>query len=273
MPLTACRYIRQMRGGAQSHLLEADDGNFYIVKFRNNPQHRRILVNELVSAVFLKYLQISAAPAEFILLTPEFLAANPEVFIHLGTQHIPVPPGWHFGSRHPGNPDVMAIYDFVPDALLAGVGNLTDFLAVLVFDKWMANADGRQSVFFRARIEDWHAEVKKTFVAVMIDHGFVFNGPNWDFASSPLQGLYPRKLVYEQVRSLDDFQPWLDQVVHFPEKIVNQAFRKVPPEWLEGEEDEFELLLEKLLHRRAAVPDLLSETRLARANPFPNWPA
>ena len=189
MPLTACRYIRKMRGGAQSHLLEADDGNFYIVKFRNNPQHRRILVNELVSAVFLKYLQISAAPAEIILLTPEFLAANPEIFIHLGTQHIPVPPGWHFGSRHPGIPDVMAIYDFVPDALLAGVSNLTDFLAVLVFDKWMANADGRQSVFFRARIEDWHAAVKKAFVAVMIDHGFVFNGPNWDFASSPLAGL------------------------------------------------------------------------------------
>ena len=65
MPLTACRHVRKMRGGAQSHLLEADDGNFYIVKFRNNPQHRRILVNEYVSAVFLRYLQVSAAPAEF----------------------------------------------------------------------------------------------------------------------------------------------------------------------------------------------------------------
>ena len=64
MPLTACRHVRKMRGGAQSHLLEADDGNFYIVKFRNNPQHRRILVNELVSVVFLNYLQVSAAPAE-----------------------------------------------------------------------------------------------------------------------------------------------------------------------------------------------------------------
>ena len=195
MPLTACRHVRKMRGGAQSHLLEADDGNFYVVKFRNNPQHRRILVNELVSAVFLKYLQVSAAPAEFIHVTPEFLAANPEIFIHLGTQHIPVAPGWHFGSRHPGNPEVMAVYDFVPDALLSGVSNLTDFLAVLVFDKWMANSDGRQSVFFRARVEDWQAVVKKAFVAVMIDHGFVFNGPNWEFTDSPLQGLYPRKMV------------------------------------------------------------------------------
>ena len=271
MPLTARRHVRKMRGGAQSHLLEADDGNFYIVKFQNNPQHRRILVNELVAADFLNYLQISAAPAEIVNITPEFLSANPEIHIQLGTKRIPVAPGWHFGSRHPGNPDVLAVYDFLPDVLLSGVSNLSDFLAVLVFDKWMGNADGRQSIFFRARVEDWQQAVKKAFVAVMIDHGFVFNGPHWDFADSPLQGLYPRKLVYESVRAFDDFQPWLDQIVHFPEEIVDRAFRKIPPEWLEGSDDEFEQLLESLLRRRARVPDLLAETRKARINPFPNW--
>ena len=36
------------------------------------------------------------------------------------------------------------------------------------------------------------------FVARMIDHGFAFNGPNWDFPDSPLQGLYPRRLVYDR---------------------------------------------------------------------------
>jgi len=271
MPLTARRHVRKMRGGAQSHLLEADDGNFYIVKFQNNPQHRRILVNELVSAVFLKYLQVSSAAAEFIRITPEFLAANPEVHMQLGSGRIPVAPGWHFGSRHPGNPDVLAVYDFLPDTLLAGVTNLSDFLAVLVFDKWMANADGRQAIFFRARVEDWQGGVRKAFVAVMIDHGFVFNGPHWDFTDSPLQGLYPRHQVYEPVRSLDDFQPWLDRVVHFPEEVVDQAFRQVPPEWVEGEEDHFEQLLEKLLRRRARVPDLIADSRQARSGPFANW--
>jgi len=271
MPLTARRHVRKMRGGAQSHLLEADDGNYYIVKFQNNPQHRRILVNELVAAVFLNYLQISAAPAEIINITPEFLSANPAVHIQLGSKQTPVVPGWHFGSRHPGNPELLAVYDFLPDALLSGVSNLSDFLAVLVFDKWMGNADGRQSVFFRARVEDWQQAVRKAFVAVMIDQGFVFNGPSWDFADSPLQGLYPRKLVYERVRSLEDFQPWLEQIVHFPEEIVDRAFRQIPPEWLAGEDAEFEQLLENLLRRRARVPDLIADTRKARINPFPNW--
>ena len=60
------RHIRKMRGGAQSHLIEGDDGCFYVVKFVNNPQHRRILINELVSSVFLKYLQISTPDVAMI---------------------------------------------------------------------------------------------------------------------------------------------------------------------------------------------------------------
>jgi len=47
-------------------LLEADDGNWYVVKFRNNPQHHRVLVNELLVASFLDYLKITATEsAEF----------------------------------------------------------------------------------------------------------------------------------------------------------------------------------------------------------------
>src|SRR5512141_3328870 len=152
MLLTARRHIRKMRGGAQSHLLEADDGNSYIVKFQNNPQHRRILVNEMVSAVFLDYLQFSAPEAAIIAVPEEFLRGNAEVFITLGTRHIPVQPGWHFGSRFPGDPARTPIYDFVPDALLSGVANLSEFAGMLVFDKWMANADGRQCIFHRALV-------------------------------------------------------------------------------------------------------------------------
>jgi len=29
----------------------------------------------------------------------------------------------------------------------------------------------------------------------MIDHEVGFNGPDWKFTDSPVQGLYPRKLV------------------------------------------------------------------------------
>src|SRR5580700_886159 len=104
MPLTAIRHVRKMRGGAQAHLLEADDGNWYVVKFRNNPQHHRVLVNELLAATFLEYLKITAPESAIIQLTPQFLAANSEIHLRAGTQRTEVEPGWHFGSRYPGDP-------------------------------------------------------------------------------------------------------------------------------------------------------------------------
>src|ERR1700724_1694021 len=141
MPIHATRLIRKMRGGAQAHLLECDDGHFYVVKFRNNPQHRRILINEWIASVFLNYLQISTPPAAIVSVSMAFLEANPEVYIQLGSHHQAVESGWHFGSRYPGDPAKVMVYDFLPDSLLEKVVNASEFLGVLAFDKWMGNAD------------------------------------------------------------------------------------------------------------------------------------
>jgi len=265
-----------MRGGAQSHLLEADDGNHYVVKFLNNPQHRRILVNELIACLFLRYLQLAAPEPAIISVSEEFLSNNPDVFIELGSRRTRVTPGWHFGSRFPGDPDRTAVYDFLPDAMLPQVNNLAHFLGVLALDKWMGNADARQAIYFRARVSEWVSAAsapprKLGFIACMIDQGFVFNGPHWEFPDAPLQGLAARPVVYRDVRSLDDFQPWLDQVVHFPEEVVDQARRQVPTQWLGGDEAALDELLEKLLARRRRVPGLLEDCRRARASLFPNW--
>ena len=274
MPLTAVRHVRKMRGGAQAHLLEADDGKWYVVKFRNNPQHRRVLVNEALCATLLRYLRIAAPETALIQVGGSFLAANPECNMQLGTRRVDIEPGWQFGSQYPGDPGSIAVYDFLPDALLSQVANLEDFRAILVFDKWVGNADGRQGVFYRAMVRRTDSRGgHASFVARMIDHGYAFNGPNWDFPESAVQGLYARKLVYDSVRSLDDFEPWLDQVVHFPEEVIDQAWKSIPPDWIEGEEDALDRLLEQLFERRARVPGLIESCREARLNPFPNWVA
>jgi hypothetical protein len=364
-----------MRGGAQAHLLECDDGHFYVVKFRNNPQHRRILINEWIGSAFLHYLQIATPAAAIVNLPAEFLEANPGIHIQLGSRHQPVEPGWHFGSRHPGDPGKIMVYDFLPDALLDRVVNASEFLGVLAFDKWMSNADARQSIFFRARIRQWQppegesesgAEADRGapgtdvianapragfgaqapragfgaqapragfgaqaprehfgaqaprehfgaqaprehfgaqaprerlaaqaprerlaaqapreglgaqapragFVAQMMDHGYVFDGPHWKFPDSPLQGLYFRPSVYQKVRGFDDFQPWLDRVVHFPEEVVDAAQKQIPPEWVAEDGEALDAMLEKLMSRRRRVPDLIRDSRHGRVSPFPDW--
>lgn len=276
MPVNARQFIRKMRGGAQAHLLEADDGHSYIVKFQNNPQHRRILVNEWIAGEILSHLRISAPERQMVVLSREFLDANPEVGLQTGTRRIAVEPGWHFGSRHPGTPQSTAVYDFIPDALLNQVANSDHFLAALVFDRWVANADARQSVFFRAQLKDWLERPgipprKMGFVALMIDHGFAFNGPHWDFPESAVAGLYARRMVYAKVRSLDDFEPWLHRVMNFPEEVLDRALRQIPPEWVGPDEEALLKMLERLLARRKRAPELLHACRKAPGQPFPLW--
>ena len=278
MPVNAVRFVRKMRGGAQAHLLEADDGNFYIVKFQNNLQHRRILVNEAIASEILAHLEIAAPETSLVAIHPRFLAANPDVHLQAGSRRIEVEPGWAFGSRYPGSPDTTGVYDFVPDALLNQVANVEQFLGALVFDRWVANADGRQAVFFRAQLKHWLAKPgipprKLGFVALMIDNGFVFNGPHWELPESAIIGLYGRRVVYRKVKSLDDFEPWLSRVRNFPDDVLDRALRRLPPEWIGEDVAPLEKLLEALMRRRKRISDLLECCREAPGNPFPQWVA
>ncbi len=276
MPVRARTLVRKMRGGAQAHLMEADDGNFWVVKFRNNPQHRRILVNELLASAFLKYLQIAAPDTTLVHLPEDFLQANPEICIKLGARREAVESGWHFGSKYPGDPARTAVYDFLPDALFNQVENIRQFAGMLVVDKWLSNADARQSIFVRARIKDYvpaagGQRAHVGFIALMMDHGFCFDGPHWRYTESPIQGIYFRPSVYSSIRGLDDFQPWLDRVTHFPEQVIDDAVKRIPPEWLDGDEQDLENLLARLMARRRRVRDLLEDCKRGRTNPFPNW--
>src|ERR1700712_1378565 len=112
MSIQAQRLIRKMRGGAQAHLIEANDGAFYVVKFLNNPQHRRILVNEWLATEFLRHLKIHVPDCAVIELDASFIEESPELYLSIGSRREPVLPGLHFGSKLAVHPDRVAIFDF-----------------------------------------------------------------------------------------------------------------------------------------------------------------
>ncbi len=292
MPIEAQQLVRKMRGGAQAHLVSASDGQSWVVKFANNPQHRRILINEWISSVILDYLDLAAPPAALIEVTESFLEQEPEVGMMLGRKRVRPETGAHFGSRYPGPPARTVVYDFLPDPLLNSISNLPDFIGTLAFDKWLGNADSRQAIFFRARLAaagaPQHEEKPRLGIAAqMIDNGYVFEGPHWRFADSPIQGLYFRPQVYGNVHGWDAFEPWLERIRHFPEEVLDQAVKRIPPRWFEqttaagsgsggaaspaAEQDALEALLEQLLRRRSRVADLIEQARDSSKQPFPNW--
>lgn len=274
MPVAARRLIRKMRGGAQAHLLETSDGNAYVVKFLNNPQHKRILANEWIASAFLQYLGISTPEIAVVEITSEFLNENPDAYLQLGSRRLDPSLGWHFGSRYPGDVARTVVYDFLPDTLLTKVANLGELAGVLAFDKWMGNADSRQAIFYRARVGGLGPTGSLGtlgFVAQMMDNGYVFDGPHWRFSESAIQGLYFRPSIYESVRGLESFEPWLERIRYFPEEVVDRAIHTMPQNWIEGEEEALERLLEQLMRRRTRVADLIADCRKARNNPFPAW--
>jgi hypothetical protein len=236
-----------------------------------------VLVNEWISSVFLRHLQIAAPEAAIVNLSPEFLEATPDVCMQLGSRRVRPEPGWHFGSQFPGDPSRIAVYDFLPDVLLAKVANAAEFPGIFAFDKWVGNADARQAIFFRARLRPPTSELagdaalRVGFLAQMVDHGYVFDGPHWTFEDSPLRGLYFRPSVYGRVRSCDDFQPWLDRIVNFPEEVIDDALKRMPPEWVADDHPALRQLLGQLMRRCKRVPELIREAAAGRTRPFSNW--
>jgi hypothetical protein len=146
--IKALEQIRRMRGGAQSHLMRCSDGSYYVVKFQNNPQHRRILVSELLGTRLASRLGLPTAPVEVVEVRAELIRLTPELCIELPRSRTPCAAGLQFGSRYPGDPRQMALHDFLPDEKLREVENLHDFAGMLVFDKWACNTNGRQTGFF-----------------------------------------------------------------------------------------------------------------------------
>ncbi len=270
-----------MRGGAQAHLLRCrykdplgfkQQEGYFVVKFQNNPQHVRILANELLCARLADYLGLPVPHAEQVEVAPELVAGTPELRVELPRGSAPCSHGRQFGSRFPGNPRTTAVFDFVPDQTLDRLVNRTDFAGLLVFDQWTCNTNGRQVVFAREKEAEAAGRGEKmSYRAWMIDQGFCFNNGEWSFPDSPLRGIYLRTRVYAGVTGWAGFEPWLERVRHLDAAVLDRAAREVPPEWYEGDSEALKRLLEKLYGRRERVPELIQAARRSSANPFPNW--
>jgi hypothetical protein len=289
----AVEHVRRMRGGAQAHLMRCDDGGYYIVKFQNNPQHLRILANEMLATRLAARLGLCVPQVEVVEVRPELIAYTSDLVVQLGIGRKPCSAGKQFGSQFPGHPARMTVHDFLPDEQLGGVQNLPDFLGIFVFDKWTCNTNGRQAIFFREQ-EDRAGQIPSPasgqsltagtamaiapyggpYVAMMIDHGFCFNAGEWDFPDAPLRGLYARHRVYQGVAGMESFEPWLSRLdKHMTESALGEEAGHIPPEWYADDWQALERLIERLYARRKRVRELILSARNSGRDPFPNWKA
>jgi hypothetical protein len=263
----AVEFIRRMRGASQPHLWRCEDGESYVVKFRNNPQHVRVLANEMLAARLAALIGLPVPGAAFVDVPQQLLAGNPLLDFEIGSRREPCAPGLQFGSRFPPCSHQSLVVDFLPDRLLRRVRNLSAvFLGGLVFDKWTCNCDGRQVVFHRPL-----EEAGEAYAATLIDHGFCFNDGEWTFPDSPIRSLYPRRIVYESVRGLKSFEPYLARVENLEADEIEACARDIPTEWCGDRPQELFDLTERLFRRRRVVRQALIDAKNSSLRPFPNW--
>jgi hypothetical protein len=240
------------------------DGNVYVVKFQNNPQHMRVLANELLASRLATAAGLTAPEAVLVEVSSWLVENTPEMEIDLGRTRVRCQAGLQFGSRFVGGLMPGQVVDFLPEEQMAEVRNLREFAGILALDKWTGNANGRQAVFQRKQRE-------RRYRAVFIDYGYCFHAGEWRFEDLALRGVYYRNDVYREIASWESFEPWLTRLETLPAETVWAAANEVPPEWYGGDLSEMEALVEKLLARQKRIRELIEAFGRSDRQPFPKW--
>jgi hypothetical protein len=260
----AVQHIKRMHGGAQSHLMRCDDGNYYVVKFRNNPQHDRVLANEFFATRLAALVGLPVPEVRIVDVSESIVSRTPELTIVRESEHVPCEAGLQFGSRLAVSPIIGQLFDYLPRNMLQLVKNTETFGGMLAFDKWVCNVDTRQAAF-------WRIGRDKKFSVTFIDQGHCFNAGEWQFSDGPLRGVYPQHEVYADVTSWASFEPWLSKIEMLTQEKILMTAAQIPPEWYGSAGDKLQLLVRTLIQRRQIIRDLIYSFRACSRRPFPAW--
>lgn len=244
--------------------MRASDGNFYVVKFQNNPQHIRVLANDLLATRLGQRIGLPMPDAEVIEVGEWLIEHTPELAVEIGGKRFSCQPGLQFGSRYVVDPAQGQVMDYLPESFLWGVRNIEAFAGVLAFDKWTCNADGRQVVY-------WRKSNQSGYCTAFIDQGYCFNDGEWAFRDSPLRGVHSSNQVYAGVTGWQSFEPWLSALEALEVGTIGEIASAVPPQWYDGDWDALEKLVDSLARRRVRVRELITDFRRSSRQPFPNW--
>ena len=242
----------------------ASDGHPYVVKFQNNPQHVRVLANELLATRLAEAVGLSVPACEVVEVTDWLIDHSKDLSVDFGERQERCRGGLQFGSKLIGGLMPGQVVDYLPENHLLETRNLHEFAGMLVIDKWTSNSNGRQAVFYKRPRE-------KRYTATFIDQGYCFNAGEWKLIDAPLRGVYARNLVYRGVTNWDSFEPWLSRVEGLDPQTIWSIAETVPPEWYGGNLSDMEQLIEQILVRRKRIRELITMFRESSRAPFSNW--
>lgn len=242
-----------------------DDDNLWVVKFKNNPQHLKVLANELMATQIAEAIGLPVPTSGIIDVSQSLIETTPQLYIDRGPKRRELcSSGLQFGSQFSSGMMSRQVVEYLAEQHLLNARNLEQFAGILAFDKWTGNDDYRQVVYRRNGVE-------RGYSAVFIDQGSCFNSGDWTFRDAPLKGVFAQNGAYSTVTGWDSFEPWLSRIEQFNPESLWEIAEAVPPEWYGGDLCAIDALMEELLRRRYRVRDLIDQFRQSSRVPFPRW--
>jgi len=140
--LRATRYLRPLnRHQASEHFIVASDGHCYSVNLEERWGTESSILNA-VGSCLCQVAEIETAAPAILNVDADLIALG----MSGGTTDLG---GAYLGKRYPVDPETTAIYDFLPDILLAKVKTRADFWKMISIDLWLGNPRASKALFYR----------------------------------------------------------------------------------------------------------------------------
>jgi hypothetical protein len=248
--LSANKYIRKMKGGSQSILIQCDDNRFYVVKMAGNPQGSNILANEFLGSVIARAVGLPVAECRVIRLSDHFIDSEPDMWFELSSGRKRPEVGLHFGSLLVGQPSgCERPSEYISRSMINTITNRDAFLGMYILDVWANQQDNRQAVLLRQPLDG-------TQEVFFIDHGHMFGGSEWNFEERPGVAFHLESSIYTDLWNDDIVFSWISHFRTVLPEVLSRVTPMVPSPWYNGD---LRNLLAGLIHRLSNLTELVQK--------------
>ncbi|RBW68788.1 HipA family kinase [Bacillus taeanensis] len=247
--LKPVQFIRSLDGKSKPQLLLFNDSLTYVVKFKNNRQGTRVLVNEYVVGRLAQLLSLPAAPFKVVSISQEFIKTSSEKTAKKFKA------GNQFASVF--IPNCTGLSRVPPRPLREEIENIENIAGMVVFDHWVNNTDrGSNNILLEPlpnRKYDLH----------LIDHANCFpNEFKWTeetVKENPNQVVH--RTVHKWAASLltaKELQPYVEKIIALSNQSIYKVIQSIPNDW-EVSPSEKAALFAYLVDAKNVLPHLIEK--------------
>ncbi|WP_134704983.1 HipA family kinase [Ammoniphilus sp. YIM 78166] len=243
------RFVKSLTGKSRPQLILFSDGFEYVVKFKNNRQGTRVLVNEFVVGHLAQLVDLPIIPFKIAVIPEDFIRENKKL------QQRQFEPGHQFASLYLDNCRGLS-EEFSPSK--SEIANVRQLMNLIAFDHWVSNTDrGKNNIL----LECFPQSPRQVYI---IDHANCFPG-GFKWTAETLKG--------SSKKVLDRFvHQWCFKLMGDPEELflsiykilalsdhaISSVINSVPEDW-EVSKEEKEGLFFHLIEAKKRLPELMAK--------------